>query len=268
MLAAKNFERQDTANNSDCRIVEQIECNVTLLFRDELNSAAKSFRLELDGTQLDKFEKFFRLVVDVNQKMNLTTITEPRDFAIKHVIDSLSAWDDKLFRGDEKLLDVGTGAGFPAIPLKIFRPQLKVCLIDSLNKRVEFLKRVVAELQLANVEIFHGRAEELARQKFFREQFEIVTSRAVARLNVLAEYCLPFVKVGGKFVALKGKNFSDELDEARAAIKILGGGKILIREPKLPLLDESRAVIFVDKKKSTPEKFPRRENLIRNLILK
>ncbi|MBR1645402.1 MAG: 16S rRNA (guanine(527)-N(7))-methyltransferase RsmG [Selenomonadaceae bacterium] len=239
-----------------------------MLFRDELISAAKSFGLELDGGQLDKFEKFFRLVIEQNRTMNLTTITEPRDFAIKHVIDSLSAWDDKIFRGDEKLLDVGTGAGFPAIPLKIFRPQLKMFLIDSLNKRVEFLKRVVTELELDDVEIFHGRAEELARQKFFREQFEIVTSRAVARLNILAEYCLPFVKVGGKFVALKGKNFSEELDEARAAIKILGGGQILIREPKLPLLDESRAVIYVDKKKSTSEKFPRRENLIRNVNLR
>lgn len=236
--------------------------------RNELISASKLFGLELSNSQLDKFEKYFRLVVDANQKMNLTTLTEPRDFAIKHVIDSLSVWDDKIFRGDEKLLDVGTGAGFPGIPLKIFRPQLKVWLIDSLNKRVEFLKRVVNELELENVEIFHGRAEELARQKNFREQFEIVTSRAVARLNILAEYCLPFVKVGGKFIAMKGKNFSEELDEARAAIKILGGGEISIREPKLPTLDESRAVIFVDKKKSTAEKFPRRENLIRNVILK
>ena len=238
------------------------------MFRDELISASKLFGLALDGEQLGKFEKFFRLVVDANQKMNLTTITEPRDFAIKHVIDSLSAWDDKIFRGDEKILDVGTGAGFPGIPLKIFRPQLKVWLIDSLNKRVEFLKRVVNELELANVEIFHGRAEELARQKNFREQFEIVTSRAVARLNILAEYCLPFVAVGGKFIAMKGKNFSEELDETRAAIKILGGGEILIREPKLPTIDESRAVIFVDKKKSTPEKFPRRENLIRTVNLR
>ena len=268
MSAVKNSERQDTVNNSDYRTADQIGCNVTLLFRDELISATKLFGLELDGAQLDKFDKFFRLVVEQNRTMNLTTLIEPHDFAIKHVIDSLSAWDDKIFRGGEKLLDVGTGAGFPGIPLKIFRPQLKVWLIDSLNKRVEFLKHVVNELELDNIEIFHGRAEELARQKNFREQFEIVTSRAVARLNILAEYCLPFVTVGGKFVALKGKNFRDELDEARAAIKILGGGEILIREPKLPTLDESRAVIYVDKKKSTPEKLPRRESVIRTVTLK
>jgi len=182
---------------------------------------------------------------------------------IKHIIDSLSAWDEKIFHGVEQIADIGTGAGFPAIPLKIFRPQIKFCLIDSLNKRVEFLKRVVAELELNGVEIFHGRAEELAKQKNFREQFDIVTSRAVARLNILAEYCLPFVKVGGKFVALKGKSFREELDEARAAIKILGGGEIIIREIKLPTLDDSRAVIYIDKKKSTPEKYPRRESVIR-----
>ena len=238
------------------------------MFRDELSTAAESFGLELDGGQLDAFEKFFRLVVEQNRMMNLTTLTEPRDFAIKHVIDSLSAWDDELFRGDETLIDVGTGAGFPAIPLKIFRPKLKLCLIDSLNKRVEFLKRVVGELALDGVEIFHGRAEELSRQKTFREQFEIVTSRAVARLNVLAEYCLPFVKVGGRFVALKGKSFRDELSEARSAIKILGGGKVVVREPKLPTLDEIRAVIYIDKKFPTPEKFPRRENVIRTVMLK
>ena len=238
------------------------------MFRDELSAAAESFGLELDGGQLDAFEKFFRLVVEQNRTMNLTTLTEPHDFAVKHVIDSLSAWDDELFRGDETLVDVGTGAGFPGLALKIFRPRLKLCLIDSLNKRVEFLKRVVNRLALDDVEIFHGRAEELARQKTFREQFEIVTSRAVARLNVLAEYCLPFATVGGKFVALKGKSFREELDEARAAIKILGGGNIVVREPKLPTIDEARAVIYVDKKFPTPQKFPRRENLIRNVQLK
>ena len=221
----------------------------------------------LDAAQIERCEKFYRLVIEQNRVMNLTAITEPREFAIKHIIDSLSAWDDEIFQGVETLADVGTGAGFPAIPLKIFKPQLKLCLIDSLAKRTEFLKKVVAELELENVEIIHGRAEDLSKQKTFRERFDVVTSRAVARLNVLAEYCLPFVKVGGKFVALKGKNFQEELDEARAAIKILGGGEILIREIKLPTLDDKRAVIYIDKKKSTPEKYPRRESLIRKVNL-
>lgn len=221
----------------------------------------------LDAAQIERCEKFYRLVVEQNRVMNLTAITEPQEFAIKHIIDSLSAWDDKILQGVETLADIGTGAGFPAIPLKIFKPHLKLCLIDSLAKRTEFLKKVVATLELDGVEIFHGRAEELARQKIFREQFDVVTSRAVARLNILAEYCLPFAKVGGKFVALKGKNFREELDEARAAIKILGGGEISIREIKLPTLDESRAVIYIDKKFSTPEKYPRRESLIRKISL-
>lgn len=238
------------------------------MFRDELSTAAEMFGLELDAKQLEAFDKFYRLVVEQNRVMNLTAITEPREFAIKHVIDSLSAWDEKIFTGTERLADIGTGAGFPAIPLKIFCPQLKLCLIDSLNKRVEFLKRVVTELELDGVELFHGRAEDLARQKFFREQFDIVTSRAVARLNILTEYCLPFVKVGGHFVALKGKTFREELDESRAAIKILGGSEVTVREVSLPMLDDKRAVITVAKKNSTPAKFPRRENIIRTVNLK
>ena len=237
------------------------------MFRGELATVTEIFGLELDDVQLDRFAKFYRLVIEQNRVMNLTTITEPHEFAVKHVIDSLSAWDEKIFRGTERLVDVGTGAGFPAIPLKIFRPQLRLCLIDSLAKRVDFLKRVVTELELDDVEIFHGRAEDLSRQKIFREQFDIVTSRAVARLNVLAEYCLPFVKVGGQFVALKGKTFREEFDEAQSAIKILGGGKITVREIKLPTLDDSRAVIHVDKLKSTPTKYPRRESVIRNVKL-
>ena len=238
------------------------------MFRDELATLAKIFGLELNDTQLDKFEHFYQMVIEQNKVMNLTTITEPNEFAIKHVIDSLSAWDEKFFRGVKRLADIGTGAGFPAIPLKIFLPQLQLCLIDSLAKRVDFLKRVVAELELNDVEIFHGRAEELTRQKIFREQFDIVTSRAVARLNVLSEYCLPFVKVGGYFIALKGKSFCEELDEAQSTIKILGGGEVVVRAIKLPTLDDSRAVIYINKKFSTPAKFPRRENLIRTVQLK
>ena len=219
--------------------------------------------LNLDDGQLDRLERFYRLVIEQNRLMNLTTITEPHEFAIKHIVDSVSAWDDELLRGINRVVDIGTGAGFPAVPLKIFRPQLRFTLIDSLLKRVEFLRRVVAELELDGVEVIHGRAEELSRQKTFRERFDAVTSRAVARLNILAEYCLPFVKVGGVFVAWKGKNFRQELDEARVAIKILGGGEIFIREGSLPTLEDKRAVIYVNKQRKTPDKFPRRESVIR-----
>lgn len=227
------------------------------MIRDELTS------LNLDEEQLDRLEKFYRLVIDQNRVMNLTTITEPHEFAIKHVIDSLTAWDDEHFKDVKSIADIGTGAGFPAVPLKIFRPQIKFTLIDSTLKRVEFLRRVVTELELEGVEVIHGRAEELARIKTYRGQFDAVTSRAVARLNILAEYCLPFVKVGGVFVAMKGKNFREELDEARASIKILGGGRIFVREVSLPTLEDKRSVIYVDKSRATPDKFPRRESVIR-----
>ncbi len=221
----------------------------------------------LGSAQIELCEKFYRLVVEQNRVMNLTTLTEPQDFAVKHIIDSLSAWDESLLADVRHIADIGTGAGFPAIPLKIFRPQIRFTLIDSLNKRVEFLRRVVVALELDGVEVIHGRAEDLAKQKAFREQFDAVTARAVARLNVLAEYCLPFVRVGGKFIALKGKAYREELDEARATIKILGGGKVIVREVTLPDLDDSRAVLYVDKIKSTPNKFPRRENQIRTVKL-
>ena len=228
------------------------------MFRGELA------KFGLTTAQIELCEKFYRLVVEQNRVMNLTAITEPQEFAIKHIIDSLNAWDEEILSSAEKFLDVGTGAGFPGIPLKIFRPQMKICLIDSLLKRVEFLKRICAELELDNVEVIHGRAEELSRQKNFREKFDVVTSRAVARLNILAEYCLPFVKISGEFIALKGKNFREELDEAKSAIKILGGGRILTREINLQTRGDSRAVIYISKKKSTPAKYPRREKIIRN----
>lgn len=233
-----------------------------------IRAALESLGLE-DAQQLEAFATFYRLVVEQNRLMNLTTITEPREFAIKHVMDSLAAWDSELLSGVERVADVGTGAGFPAIPLKIIRPQLQFTLIDSLNKRVEFLRRVVTELELSGVEVIHGRAEELARQRGFRERFDAVTARAVARLNVLAEYCLPFAKVGGLFVALKGRAFREELDEARAAINVLGGGKIIVREVTLPTTpSEARAVLYVTKARPTPNKFPRREHLIRTAQLK
>ena len=227
------------------------------MFRDELISAAQSFGLELDGGQLDAFEKFFRLVVEQNRTMNLTTLTEPHDFAVKHVIDSLSAWNDELFRGDETLIDVGTGAGFPGVALKIFRQQLKLCLIDSLNKRVEFLKRVVTELALDGVEIFHGRAEELSRQKTFRERFDIVTSRAVARLNVLLELCVPFVKVGGYFVAMKGSAAKEEAEEAKRAAKTLGVTLSDTADYEIEGGGE-RHILIYKKIAPTPSAYPRR----------
>ena len=217
--------------------------------------------INLRDEQLQQFQKFYEMVIDWNTKINLTAITDEKEFAIKHVMDSLTFWDDEKFSNVKKILDVGTGAGFPAIPIKILKPNVEIFLLDSLNKRVEFLKKVAAELKLENVTCLHGRAEDFARQNNFRESFDLVTARAVARLNILSEYCLPFVKIGGTFVALKGKNFLDEVAESENAVKILGGNEIICVEKNLPEISDSRAVIYIDKKKSTPKKFPRKAGI-------
>ncbi|MBR6013145.1 MAG: 16S rRNA (guanine(527)-N(7))-methyltransferase RsmG [Selenomonadaceae bacterium] len=227
------------------------------MFCENLKELAEEIKIELNDEQLKKFEIFYNLVIEWNEKINLTAITEPQEFIIKHLIDSLTLWDEEKFSSAKKIIDVGTGAGFPGIPLKIFKPNLEVVLLDSLNKRVEFLKKVVEELNLKNVTCLHGRAEDFAKQKNFREQFDLVTVRAVARLNIISEYCLPFVKIGGTFAALKGKQFREEISEAENAVKILGGGKINFVEKKLPTLPDVRAVIYIDKEKTTPKKFPR-----------
>ena len=228
------------------------------MFKKILNAAAQKFGVAFDERQIDRFEIFYKLIVDWNAKINLTAIVDEKDFAVKHVIDSLSVWDENKFADVKNLCDVGTGAGFPAVPLKIFKPHLEVTLIDSLAKRVEFLKKVTAALELDAVTCLHGRAEDFAHDKNLREKFDLVTARAVARLNVLSEYCLPFTKIGGTFAAMKGKIFREELDEAAKAITILGGGNVTFAEKILPELPDVRAVIYVDKKKSTQKNFPRR----------
>lgn len=227
------------------------------MFCENLKELAEEIKIELNDEQLKKFEIFYKMVIEWNEKINLTAITEPQEFIIKHLIDSLTLWDEEKFSSAKKIIDVGTGAGFPGIPLKIFKPNLEVVLLDSLNKRVEFLKKVVEELNLKNVTCLHGRAEDFAKQKNFREKFDLVTVRAVARLNIISEYCLPFVKIDGTFAALKGKQFREEISEAENAVKILGGGKINFVEKKLPTLPDVRAVIYIDKEKTTPKKFPR-----------
>ena len=227
------------------------------MFRKNLKEFAEKIKIELDDDQLKKFEIFYKMVVEWNEKINLTAIIEEKEFILKHLIDSLTLWDEKKFFSAKKIIDVGTGAGFPGIPLKIFKPKTEIILLDSLKKRVEFLKKVIAELDLKNVICLHGRAEDFAKENIFRENFDLATSRAVARLNILSEYCLPFVKIGGTFAALKGKQFREEILEAENAVKILGGGKINFVEKNLPTIPDSRSIIYIDKEKITPKKFPR-----------
>ena len=227
-------------------------------FVDELKIAATEYGLNLTEDQISAFNKYYELLYEWNKKINLTAITEPKDVAIKHMVDSLSCFKADLFKENTSLIDVGTGAGFPGLPLKIFYPSLKLTLLDSLNKRVKFLQLVVDELGLKDVEVIHARSEEAARNKIYREKFDLATARAVARLPIICEYCLPFVKDGGTFIALKGRQYEEEATQAQKAIKILGGEIADIMPVKLPEIDDKRAVIYIKKIKSTPKTYPRK----------
>lgn len=228
------------------------------MFKEELAKAAAKYGISLSDTQMEQYNRYFELLVEWNEKINLTAITEPKEVAIKHMIDSITAYDENLFKDGTTVIDVGTGAGFPGLPLKIFCPEIKLTLMDSLNKRIKFLQTVVEELGLKDVECVHARAEEGARNKKYRESFDIAVSRAVARLPILCEYCLPFVKKGGHFIALKGMQYHDEAEEAAKAIKVMGGSKTEIRPVKLPELDDKRAVITITKTMPTPKAYPRK----------
>lgn len=228
------------------------------LFKEILARSAEDYGIALFDMQLAQFTRYYELLLAWNEKVNLTAITDAEGVAVKHIIDSLSAYDASLFTEGVTVLDVGTGAGFPGLPLKIFAPSIELTLMDSLQKRVKFLQAVVAELGLSGVHCVHARAEEAARMTAYREQFDIVCARAVARLPILAEYAMPFVRRGGHFLALKGKAFAEEASEAKKAIKVLGGKSVTIRAVKLPGLDDKRAVIVVEKAMPTPKAYPRK----------
>lgn len=230
-----------------------------MTFSEILAAKGKEAGLEFSELQLQQFTKYYEMLIETNKVMNLTALTEPEDVAVKHMIDSLLAYDSS-FKG-KCLADVGTGAGFPGVPLKIFCPELKVVLIDSLGKRLKFLDSVIKELGLVDISCEHLRAEDAGHIPELREKFDIVTARAVARLSVLSEYCLPLVKKNGLFIALKGSKFSEEIDESTKALNVLGG-KILSAEPvKLPGLDDGRAIVKIAKVRPTPNQYPRKAGL-------
>lgn len=232
-----------------------------MTFANILADAAQEFGIELTTKQLQAFTLYNELLLEWNKKVNLTTIVEPREVAVKHIIDSLSCYDEAVFPKDCTVVDVGTGAGFPGLPLKILRPDINLTLLDSLNKRLIFLQEVVDHLVLAGVTLVHSRAEEAGHQKEHRERYQVALSRAVARLNVLTELCLPFVQSGGHFVALKGAQYQEELTEAAKAIITLGGKVVNVRPVHLPGLEDSRAVIYLQKVTLTPTNYPRRPGL-------
>lgn len=226
------------------------------VFSEKLKNKSKQIDINLNEIQLEKFYNYMNLMLEWNEKINLTAITEPDDIILKHFVDSLTI---QKYIGERKsLIDVGTGAGFPGIPLKIARNDINITLLDSLNKRIIFLEDVISKLKLENIEAIHSRVEEFAKGK--KEFYDIATSRAVAPLNVLLEYLLPLIKVNGFCICMKGSN-KEEIELSSNALKILGGKIEKIDEIILPGSDIKRNIIIVRKIKKTPEKYPRKAGM-------
>ncbi len=225
----------------------------------QIKDAFNKIDLILNDKQAEQFLRYYELLIQKNKVMNLTSITEFDDVVLKHFLDSLMIC--KIQKLEGSLIDVGTGAGFPGIPLKIMYPDLKVVLLDSLNKRVQFLNEVIRELGLENIKAIHGRAEDLAKQKIYREQFDYCVSRAVANLSSLAEYCIPFVKIGGYFIPYKSGKIQEELDGGKKAINILGGTVEIVKEFELPQTDIFRCLLYIRKIENSPQKYPRKAGM-------
>ena len=215
----------------------------------------------LTDIQKKQFDRYYQLLIEWNKVMNLTGITEYDEVNLKHFTDSLTIGRVMDMEKVHMLIDVGTGAGFPGIPIKIVFPHVRVVLLDSLNKRVKFLNTVIDELELVDIDAVHGRAEDFARKKEYREQFDLSVSRAVANLSTLSEYCLPFVKNDGFFISYKSGSVDEEIIEANAALNILGGKAEYVDKFVLPGTDMGRALVKVKKVKSTPGKYPRKAGL-------
>lgn len=224
---------------------------------DVLLKGVNELNLELTETDKERFLNYKELLKEWNEKINITTITEDSEVDIKHFLDSLTTLSLDLFEGEESIIDIGTGGGFPGIPLKIMRDNLDVTLLDSLNKRIIFLDEVIERLELKGIRAMHGRAEELSRKAEYREKYSIAISRAVASLDTLSEYCLPFVKVGGHFVAMKGPDIEEEINLGHNAIDILGGKIVETKIITLPESDIKHSLIIIEKTRQISQKYPR-----------
>lgn len=225
--------------------------------QDFLKQELHKIELEPTDEQIQQLLLYYEIVVEKNHVMNLTAITEFEEFVRKHFVDSYMITLKNVFHAGERLIDIGTGAGFPGIPLKIMFPDLEIVLLDSLNKRILFLQDVIKKLQLTHITAIHARAEELARKNEYRETFDWCVSRAVASMSTLVEYCVPFVKVGGSFISYKSGKGMEELEQANYAIQTLGGCVGLVEKYVLPDTDMERLLIHVDKIKQTQKKYPR-----------
>lgn len=231
-------------------------------FFELMKTASNDVGLELTEVQYEQFIKYMRLLQEWNEKINLTAITEDEEVVKKHFIDCIKAFKSEPIKNAKTIIDVGTGAGFPGLPIAIMNPNVQVTLLDSLNKRINFLNLVVRELGLKNVKTIHSRAEDGARKPELREKFDIATSRAVANMAVLSEFCMPYVKKGGYFVALKGPSIDEELENGSNAIKILGGelkGRI---EVSIEETDLKHNIVEVQKVKACPKTYPRKAGTV------
>lgn len=231
-------------------------------FYDLMCKCAKDVDLELSKDQYEKFIKYMRLLQEWNEKINLTAIVEDEEIIKKHFIDCIKAFKREEFKTAKTLIDVGTGAGFPGLPIAIMRSDLNITLLDSLNKRINFLNTVISELGLSNVNTIHSRAEDGARDKNLREKFDIATSRAVANMSVLSEFCLPYVRIGGNFIALKGPAVDQEINESKNAFKILGGELIDICEVTIEDTELKHNLVVVKKVKECAKTYPRKAGSI------
>lgn len=228
---------------------------------ENLKRKASELGILLTEKQLDQFRKYYEMLIEKNKVMNLTAITEWEEVIDKHFIDSISLIKACDLSGDKYILDLGCGAGFPGIPLKIAFPNLKIVLLDSLNKRILFLKEVIEELGLSDIEAFHGRAEDYARKPEYREKFDYCVSRAVANLITLSEYCIPYVKEGGSFISYKSGKVKEEVKEVKTALFLLGGKMTDLISFQLPETEMERDFVIIKKEKKTPKKYPRKAGL-------
>ena len=224
-------------------------------FKENFIKLAKEVNITITDDNAEKFYNYMNLLIEWNKKINLTAIEEPKEIIIKHFIDSLII--EKYLKDGNSLIDIGTGAGFPGIPLKIQKNNLEVTLLDALNKRVNFLNEAIELLGLNNIEAIHGRAEDYGRNVKYRQMYDVCVSRAVAKLNVLTEYMLPLVKVGGQCLCMKGPNISEEIEDAEKAIELMGGKIKQIDKINLPGNNDERNIIIISKTRSTQNRFPR-----------
>ncbi len=240
-------------------------------FYEHLSNSLKKVNIDISEEQIDSFEKYYELLIEWNSFMNLTSITDMDEVIDKHFVDSIlllkyisftdeeESFDKIIFSKNSSLIDIGSGAGFPGIPLKIMCPYLKFTLVDSLNKRINFLNEVIDKLSLDNITAIHSRAEIIGKNSDHREKYDICFSRAVSNLSVLSEFCLPLVKNNGYFISYKGSNIDEELDSAGNAIDILGGKVLKTESFIIPDTDNKRSLIFIKKDKATPKQYPRKE---------